>query len=267
VREPDYAAPEAWAAGADRVYETLSIAALADLGPALSGRRVLDLGAGTGATSRALVALGAFPVALDASWPMLEHRRASRPTAIVADGTAIAVGDDAVDATVAAFVLSHVTDPVALLREVGRVTRENGMVVVVSFAATGMRSTATIAVDDVLRRRGWEQPAWYRRLKEELEPSVADPEQLVSLARTAGLRAPEVATRVVDTGVDRADELVAWRLGNPGAAAFVDELPAGERRALRAEAIEAVGPSPQPLVLDLRVLSSRAPTARASASA
>ena len=253
-----YLTPEAWASGPDRVYAALSKAVVTEHAAALKGRRVLDLGAGTGSTSRALLAVGSHPVALDMSWSMLAHRRARRPPAVVADATRLPMTDDAVGATVAAFVLSHSVDPVAILREVGRVTTPGGAVVAVSFAATGARSAAHGVVEAILRDRGWVAPSWFCRMKEELEPAVADPDRVLAMAAASGLEAPVVTIRTVDTEVDGPDELVAWRLGSPGVAPFVDALPAGERTALCAQAVAALGPQLQPLVLDLLVLSSRA---------
>jgi SAM-dependent methyltransferase len=261
-----YARPEVWAAGCDPVYEVLSEAALAPHASSLTGRRVLDLGAGTGATSRVVAALGGVPVAVDASWPMLHHDRRSRPPAIAGDACLVPVGDDAVAATVAAFVLSHVVDPVTLLSEAGRVTAPGGMVVVVSFAAAGARSAAHKIVDDLLRHRGWVPPEWFQRVKEELEPAVTDPQSLLSMALAAGLRSPDVTTLVVDTGISTPDDLVAWRLGSAGSASFVAAMPEADRRRLQAEAVEALGPVPEPLVLELRVLSSLAGAVRPSAS-
>jgi SAM-dependent methyltransferase len=262
-----YVHPEEWASGCDHVYEALSEAVLAEHARDLVGRRVLDLGAGTGATSRVVAGMGGSPVAVDASWPMLEHDRLSRPLAIAADACAVPMGDDTVDATVAAFVLSHVVDPVALLREAGRVTAAQGIVVVVSFATTGARSPAHTIVEDLLRRRGWGPPPWFRQLKEELEPVVTDPHALTSMALAAGLRSPLVTTTVVDAGISTPEELVDWRLGSAGVASFVAAMTADDRRRLRAEAAQALGPAPQPLVLELRVLSSRAAAVRRSASA
>jgi SAM-dependent methyltransferase len=262
-----YETPEAWSSGPDRVYEALSMAVVAERSSALRGRRVLDLGAGTGATSRAVRAVGGRPVAVDASWEMLAHGRVDRPPAIVGDGCAVPLADGAVGATVAAFVLSHVEDPEGLLREVGRVTAPGGTVIVVSFAGTGTRATVGTVVEEVLRGRGWVPPAWFRHMKEELEPVVADPERLLTMASSSGLRTPVVTTHVVDTGIDDPDDLVDWRLGSPGVAWFVAAMPARERRDLHAEAVAALGPGRQPLVLDLRVLVSRAATARRSVSA
>jgi len=262
-----YSSPAAWWSGPERVYEALSRGALADHASELSGRRVLDLGAGVGATSRVVGEAGGRPIALDASWPMLQHRRHRRPPSIVADACALPLADHAVGATVAAFVLSHVGDPVALLREAGRVTVPGGVVVAVSFARTEERPPAAAIVDELLVGRGWVPPPWFRRLKDEQEPVVADPGRLRSMALAAGLRSPVVVTRRVDTGIGDPDDLVAWRLGSAASADFVASLSDTEHRRLCAEAVESLGPSPQPLVLALRVLSSRAEATRRSVPA
>ncbi len=261
-----YSTPEAWSGGAEAVYELLSRAALAEHAADLSGKRVLDLGAGAGATSRAVAAVGGRPLALDASWPMLHHRRAWRPPALVADACALPLGDRTVGATVAMFVLSHVADPVALLREAGRVTATGGAVVVASFARTEPRPAVSVIVEELLLSRGWVAPPWFRVLKDEREPTVADPERLEFMAHSAGLRSPLVATRRIDTGIEDPADLVAWRLGSPGVASFVAAMATVEREKLRSDAVESLGPTPRPLVLDLRVLSGQATAARRSAS-
>ncbi|HEY7948033.1 MAG TPA: class I SAM-dependent methyltransferase [Acidimicrobiales bacterium] len=262
-----YSSPAAWWAGPERVYEALSRGALAHHAAELEGRRVLDLGAGVGATSRVVGEAGGRPVALDASWPMLHHRRRRRPPSIVGDACALPLADHSVGATVAAFVLSHVGDPVTLLREAGRVTTPGGAVVAVSFARTETRPAVVGIVDGLLMDRGWRPPPWFRLMKDEREPVVADPDRLASMAGAAGLDAPEVVTRQVDTGIDDPVDLVAWRLGSPASAAFIAGLPVTERRRLRTEAVDRLGPSPQSLVLELRVLSSRAAATRRSVSA
>jgi SAM-dependent methyltransferase len=266
VTEP-YATPEAWLAGPEKLYEALSRAALAEHAADLRGRRVLDLGAGAGATSRAIAALGGHPVGLDASWAMLHAGRRARPPAVAADGRALPLRAGAAGASVAAFVLSHLDDPVALLAEAGRVTTPGGAIVALSFARTGPPPAVQGVVEGLLRARGWVPPPWFRHMKEDLEPAAADPERLVAMARAAGLRSPAVATRHVDTGIDAPGDQVDWRLGSPGIAAFAAAMAAPARRALRDEAVAALGPSPQPLALDVRVLSNRAAAARRSASA
>jgi predicted RNA methylase len=60
------AAPR-WATGAELVYAPIVAELLAMSPQPLAGRAVLDAGAGTGAGSRALAALGAHPIAVDLS--------------------------------------------------------------------------------------------------------------------------------------------------------------------------------------------------------
>ena len=110
-------AAAAWAHGAELVYGPLADALLARA-PELAGRLVLDVGAGTGAVSRRLVAAGANAVAVDASLPMLAHQASSRPPAVVGDISRLPLVDDAVDGAAAAFVLNH------LAGSCGRVGRD-----------------------------------------------------------------------------------------------------------------------------------------------
>jgi hypothetical protein len=139
--------------------------------------------------------------------------------------------------------------------------------VAVSFAATGARSPAHTIGEELLRRRGWAPPPWFRQLKEELEPAVTDPRALTSMAEAAGLRSPRVCTLVADTGIATPGELVDWRLGSAGVASFVAAMAADDRRQLRAEAVQALGPAAELLALELRVLSGRAPAVGGQAPA
>ena len=160
-----YRTPGAWAAGVDRVYEALSRAVVAASPVPLTGRLIVDLGAGTGATTRAIAAAGGRPVALDLSYPMLAHRGRGRPPAAVADIAALPLADASVGGALSAFSLSHVEDPGAVLAEAARVTAAGGPVLAAVFADTGARHPAAEIVDQVARAWGWAPPPWYRRLK------------------------------------------------------------------------------------------------------
>ena len=126
-------AAAAWADGAELVYGPLADALLARA-PAVAGRVVLDVGAGTGAVSRRLVAAGASAGAGDASGPMLAHRASSRPPAVVGDISRLPLVEGAVDGAAAAFVLNHLADPVAVLVEARRVVRPGGFIVASVFS-------------------------------------------------------------------------------------------------------------------------------------
>jgi SAM-dependent methyltransferase len=228
----------------------------------LRGRIVVDLGAGTGATTRAIAGAGGQPVAFDLSYPMLSHGGRRRPPAAVADIGALPLAHASVGGAVSAFCLSHVEDPGAVLAEAARVTEAGGPVIAAVFADTGSRHPAAGIVDQVAREWGWAPPAWYSRLKRELEPAVADPAALLRLAAAAGLGDATVSDLDVDAGLDTAGALVGWRLGHPAMAPFVEALAPARRVALEAEARTQVGAAPQPLRLRVRILSSVARAAR-----
>jgi SAM-dependent methyltransferase len=257
-----YESPEAWATSVDPAYEVLGRAIVTAAPVPLHGRSVLDLGAGTGATSRALEAAGSRPVALDLSAAMLSHDRARRPPAVVGDMATLPLSAASVGGAIAAFSLSHVEDPGAVLAEARRITVVGGPVMVGVFAETGTRHPAKEAVERAAARRGWTPPDWYVHLKTDLEPRLADPHKLADLAAAAGLTVVGVTDRHVDAGLDTADALVGWRLSGPAIADFVASLPLGERDALAAEAVAALGSDVAGLRLGVRILASVVPATR-----
>ena len=95
-------------------------------------RRVLDLAAGTGKLTRALVAAGHEVVAVEPSEPMLERMRAVVPAAEAWVGTAesIPLGDASVDVVTVAQAF-HWFDAPAALAEIGRVLRPGGTIALV----------------------------------------------------------------------------------------------------------------------------------------
>jgi SAM-dependent methyltransferase len=105
---------------------------LADLVGVRPGDRALDVGAGTGALTRELVArLGAEGVAaVDPSPAMVATIRARFPGLDVrqAGAEALPFVEGAFDATAAQLVVHFMSDPVAGLREMARVTRRDGVV-------------------------------------------------------------------------------------------------------------------------------------------
>jgi SAM-dependent methyltransferase len=91
------------------------------------GAHVLDLAAGTGKLTRALVARGLSTLAVDPSPEMLAHLRAALPGVDARRGTAEAIplADAAVDAVTVAQAF-HWFEPQVALREIHRVLRPAG---------------------------------------------------------------------------------------------------------------------------------------------
>lgn len=91
----------------------------------------LDAACGTGRHTEHLAQLGHEVIAVDASVDMLEHARAKVPAAEFheADLHALPLPDDHVDIVVCALALTHVPDLPAALRELTRVLRPGGHLV------------------------------------------------------------------------------------------------------------------------------------------
>jgi len=100
------------------------------------GDRVLDLAAGTGVSTEELAYSGADTVGVDISLGMLRAGRASRPAIRLLAGDALALPfrDAAFDAVTISFGLRNVRDTGAALRELARVTRPGGRLVVCEFS-------------------------------------------------------------------------------------------------------------------------------------
>ena len=233
---------ERWASGASLVYAPIARELVAMSPHPLAGRRVLDVGAGTGAASTALLARGARPVPLDLSVDMLTAWNAlPRPPSVVADVRALPLGRNTVDDVVASFVLNHLTDPGRGFGELIRVVRPGGAVLATVYG-TASRSPARDRVDEVAKEAGWQVPDWYVELKAEAAPLLGTAASMEAAARLAGLVEVVVEERPVDVGVARAEDLVEYRFGQAHFTAWLDEI--GPRRAgeVRRRAADEAGP-------------------------
>jgi demethylmenaquinone methyltransferase / 2-methoxy-6-polyprenyl-1,4-benzoquinol methylase len=118
-----------------------------------AGERVLDVGAGTGASTVHFMDEGAYGVGVDISLGMLAAGRLARPTVPLLAGDALALPfhDAAFDATTISFALRNVADPRAALRELRRVTRPGGRLVVCEFSAPTNPAFRTVYLSYLVR--------------------------------------------------------------------------------------------------------------------
>ena len=247
----------AWERGPARIYDTLAEVLVGRSPITLSGARVLDVGAGTGAASRAACAAGAsVVVAVDTAVGMLAHDAATRPAAVAGDALALPFARGTFDAAIAAFSLNHLSSPVTGFQEMVRVTRPGGSLLAATYAVDDAHPVKE-AVNEALAARGWAPQPWYAALQADAIPLLATPAGCAAAAEAAGLEARVEAVQVAFPDLDAAD-LVAWRLGMAQHAPFVAGLPPQDREALVAEAIDRLG-RPPVLVRSIVVVSALRP--------
>jgi ubiquinone/menaquinone biosynthesis C-methylase UbiE len=244
----------AWERGPARIYNRLATVVVSALPVPVDGASALDLGAGTGAATQALLAAGSeHVVAVDAAMGMLTHDAGRRPPAVAGDALALPFAAGAFDATVAAFSLNHLTDPAAGLREAARVTRLGGGVVASAYADDDDHPVKH-AVVAALTARGWKPEPWYQALQTAAAPKLGT----VAAARAAAVAADldaEVDHAVVPFPDLDAPALVAWRLGLAQHAPFVDALPTdADRAAVVDDATALLGDSWPPLERSIIIL-------------
>ncbi|MDQ1112471.1 demethylmenaquinone methyltransferase/2-methoxy-6-polyprenyl-1,4-benzoquinol methylase [Microbacterium testaceum] len=121
--------------GNDRFWRVATLRAVAPQ----RGERILDLAAGTGTSSMAFVPSGAHVVAADFSRGMIEEGRRRHGNVpnlefVQADATDLPFADGEFDAVTMSFGLRNVIDPRRALRELRRVTRPGGRIVVCEFS-------------------------------------------------------------------------------------------------------------------------------------
>jgi demethylmenaquinone methyltransferase / 2-methoxy-6-polyprenyl-1,4-benzoquinol methylase len=118
--------------GQDRRWRKQVVAAV----DARPGQRVLDLAAGTGTSSQPFADRGAHVVPCDFSLGMLRVGKQGRPhlSFTAGDGTRLPFADGTFDAVTISFGLRNIVDPDRGLRELRRVTRPGGRLVVCEFS-------------------------------------------------------------------------------------------------------------------------------------
>ena len=243
----------AWQIGPGRIYDRLAEVLVARCPVGVAGGWVLDLGAGTGAASRAAAAAGAARVvASDLAVGMLHHDAAQRPPAVVGDAAGLPFAAGTFDAVVAAFSLNHLSDPAAGLVEAARVLRRGGGLVASAYAEDDTHP-AKAAVEAACRDLGWAPDPWIEEVRAAAIPRLATVERARAVAGVLpGARVD--AVREAFPHLSAAD-LVEWRLGMAQAAPFVAALPPDTRAALAADALERLGAEPPTLVRSFIVVT------------
>lgn len=97
----------------------------------LAGLRVLDIGASTGYTVEALVTAGAEVTGVDIDAPGIAFAKqhfGDRATFLVADGAELPMDDQSFDVVVLNHIYEHVVDADAVMAEIRRVLRPDGLV-------------------------------------------------------------------------------------------------------------------------------------------
>jgi len=135
--------------GQDRRWRRQVVAAV----DARPGQRVLDLAAGTGTSSQPFQDRGAQVVPCDFSWGMLRVGKAARPHLgfTAGDGTRLPFADGTFDAVTISFGLRNIVDPDAGLREMHRVTRPGGRLVVCEFSSPTNRPFRTVYLEYLMK--------------------------------------------------------------------------------------------------------------------
>ena len=187
-------------AGRDRRWRHFTRRAL-DLRP---GERVLDVAAGTAVSTAELARAGAYCVAADFSLGMLRAGGRRRQPRVAADALCLPFADGAFDAVTISFGLRNVVDPDRALREMARVTRVGGRIVVCEFSTPTWRPLRVLYQRYLMRAlpavasRVSSNPQAYRYLAESI---TAWPDQRELAERIAGAGWTDVAWRNLTGGI------------------------------------------------------------------
>ena len=173
---------------------------------ARNGESVLDLAAGTGTSSEPFADVGVLVVPCDFSLGMLRVGKRRRPDLpfVAGDAMKLPFGDESFDAVTISFGLRNVNDIEAGLREMLRVTRPGGRLVVCEFSHPTWPPFRTIYVEYLMRalpplaRRVSSSPDAYVYLADSIR---AWPDQRALAARIADAGWSDVRWRDLSGGI------------------------------------------------------------------
>lgn len=115
------------------------------------GETVLDLAAGTGVSTVELTRSGAWVVAADFSTGMLQAGKFRRVPMVAGDALHLPFTDAVFDAVTISFGLRNVADVEAALRELHRVTKPGGRIVVCEFSTPVIPVFSTAYMEYLMR--------------------------------------------------------------------------------------------------------------------
>ena len=117
------------------------------------GEKILDLAAGTGTSTQPFYLAGADPVACDFSPGMIEVGRQRFPhlTFVQGDALALPFDDNTFDAVTISFGLRNVNDVDLALRELYRVTKPTGRLVICEFSQPTWAPLRTIYLEYLMK--------------------------------------------------------------------------------------------------------------------
>ncbi|MEV7078772.1 demethylmenaquinone methyltransferase [Streptomyces sp. NPDC093516] len=188
--------------GQDRRWRK-EVARAVDARPA---QKILDLAAGTGTSSLPFARTGAYVVPCDFSQGMLRVGKQRQPWLpyTAGDATRLPFKDDSFDAVTISFGLRNVQDTDAALREMHRVTRPGGRIVICEFSHPTWTPFRTVYTEYLMRalppvaRAVSSSPGAYVYLAESIR---AWPDQAALAGRLGGAGWSRVAWRNLSGGI------------------------------------------------------------------